>query len=285
MNHQFTMEELMADGYFPGKMARMPRVLVVHWNAPEAAERAQRLRDQGFEAESYAGPGGAGFLALAADPPGAIVIDLARIPSQGGAAGIAFRQRKATRLVPLVFIEGDPGKTAHVRAMLPDAIFTTWTKIGAALGRALRQAPRQPLVPDTFAGYSGTPLPKKLRIRENSVVALLHAPQGFHAKLAPLPPGVRFEQQAREADVILAFVKSVAALGRELPALARDMRKGRTLWIVWPKKASALAGDLGEARVREMGLAAGLVDYKVCAVDETWSGLAFASRAAKRAQA
>jgi hypothetical protein len=63
------------------------------------------------------------------------------------------------------------------------------------------------------------------------------------------------------------------------------MRKGRTLWIVWPKKASALAGDLGEARVREMGLAAGLVDYKVCAVDETWSGLAFASRAAKRAQA
>src|ERR1035437_5562237 len=124
MNHQFTMEELMADGYFPGKMARMPRVLVVHWNAPEAAERAQRLRDQGFEAESYAGPGGAGFLALAADPPGAIVIDLARIPSQGGAAGIAFRQRKATRLVPLVFIEGDPEKTAHVRAMLPDAIFT-----------------------------------------------------------------------------------------------------------------------------------------------------------------
>src|ERR1017187_3132705 len=156
MNHQFTMEELMADGYFPGKMARMPRVLVVHWNAPEAAERAQRLRDQGFEAESYAGPGGAAFLALAAAPPGAIVIDLARIPSQGGAAGIAFRQRKATRLVPLVFIEGDPEKTAHVRAMLPDAIFTTWTKIGAALRRALRQAPRQPLVPDTFARYSGT---------------------------------------------------------------------------------------------------------------------------------
>ena len=72
------MEELMADGYFPGKMARMPRVLVVHWNAPEAAERAQRLRDQGFEAESYAGPGGAGFLALAADPPDAIVIEIGR---------------------------------------------------------------------------------------------------------------------------------------------------------------------------------------------------------------
>jgi len=82
-----------------------------------------------------------------------------------------------------------------------------------------------------------------------------------------------------EADVILAFVKSTAALGRELPTLATIMRKGRTLWIVWPKKTSALAGDLTEPAVREMGLAAGLVDYKVCAVDETWSGLAFAARA------
>jgi len=260
-------------------MARMPRVLVIHWNAPEAAERAERLRQAGFDADSYAGPGGAGFRALAGNPPDAIVIDLARIPSQGGAAGIAFRQRKALRGVPLVFIEGDPEKTAAVRAMLPDAIYTTWTKIGAALRRALREAPGQPVVPDTFAGYSGTPLPKKLRIRENSVVALLHAPEGFHAKLAPLPAGVRFERQAGDADVILEFVRSKAALGRELPALVRIMRKGRTLWIVWPKKTSALAGDLAEPTVREMGLAAGLVDYKVCAVDDTWSGLAFAASA------
>src|ERR1017187_5120798 len=132
-------------------MARMPRVLVVHWNAPEAAERAQRLRDQGFEAESYAGPGGAGFLALAADPPGAIVIDLARIPSQGGAAGIAFRQRKATRLVPLVFIEGDPGKTAHGPPCRPPPFSPTGPKVGAGLGGPRGRPPRQPLVPDTFA--------------------------------------------------------------------------------------------------------------------------------------
>jgi len=266
-------------------MARMPRVLLIHWNAPEAAERAERLRQAGFEADHYAGPGGAGLRALADSPPDAIVIDLIRIPSQGGAAGIALRQRKATRPIPLLFIEGDPEKTAGVRAMLPDAIYTTWTKIGAALRRALRQPARQPLVPDTFAGYTGTPLPKKLRIRENSVVALLHAPEGFRAKLAPLPPGVRFDRQAGEADVTLVFVRSTAALGREVPALARDMRKGRTLWIVWPKKTSALAGDVAEPAVREMGLAAGLVDYKVCAVDETWSGLAFAARGAKTAKA
>jgi hypothetical protein len=263
----------------------MSRVLVIHWNAPEAAERAERLRQAGFDAHSYAGPGGAGFRALAENPPDAIVIDLIRIPSQGAAAGIAFRQRKATRMVPLVFLEGEPEKTANVRAMLPDAIYTTWPKIGAALRRALRQPPRQPLVPDTFAGYTGTPLPRKLRILENSVVALLHAPEGFQAKLAPLPPGVRFERQAGEADVILLFIKSQAALNRELPALARIMRKGRTLWIVWPKKTSALAGDLAEPAVREMGLAAGLVDYKVCAVDQDWSGLAFAARGARAPRA
>jgi CheY-like chemotaxis protein len=257
----------------------MPRVLVIHWNAPEATERAERLRGEGFDADFYAGPGGPSFRALAANPPDAIVIDLGRIPSQGGAAGVAFRQRKATRTVPLIFIEGEPEKTANVRAMLPDAVYTTWPKVGAALRRALRKPQQALVVPDTFAGYTGTPLPKKLRILENSVVALLHAPDGFQAKLAPLPPGVRFESKVDAAEVILAFFKSTAALARELPALAKIMCKGRTLWIVWPKKTSALAGDLAEPAVREMGLAAGLVDYKICAVDETRSGLAFAARA------
>ena len=263
----------------------MPRVLVIHWNAAEAAERADRLRRQGFDVETFSGPGGDAFRALADNPPDAILIDLARLPSQGGAVGIAFRQRKATRAAPLVFIEGDPDKTARTRALLPDAVFTTWPKAAAALRRAMRERPAQPVVPDTFAGYSGTPLARKLRIRENSVVALLRAPDGFEAKLEPLPEGVRFVRKAREADVILAFATSVAVLGRALPALAAEMREGRALWIVWPKKTSALAGDLSERLVRKMGLATGLVDYKVCAVDETWSGLAFAVRSAKRARA
>lgn len=263
----------------------MPRVLVIHWNAGEAAERADRLRREGFDVETFSGPGGEAFRALADNPPDAILIDLARLPSQGGAVGIALRQRKATRAAPLVFIEGHPAKTARARALLPDAVFTTWPKVGAALRRAMRGRPAKPIVPDTFAGYSETPLARKLRIREGSVVALLRAPDGFEAKLEPLPEGVRFVRKTREADVILAFAASAAALGRALPGLAAEMREGRTLWIVWPKKTSALAGDLNEPRVREMGLATGLVDYKICAVDETWSGLAFAVRGAKRAKA
>ena len=262
----------------------MARILLVHWNPAEAAARAERLRGQGFQTSCFTGQrDGAGFRALRENPPDAVVIDLARLPSHGQAVGIALREQKATRMVPLVFIEADPEKTARVRGLLPDAVFTTWPRIGAALGRALRKPLAQPVVPDTFAGYSATPLPKKLRIREGSVVALVHAPQGFEAKLTPLPAGVRVERRMGDADVILAFVKSVAALGRELPALARAMQSGRTLWLIWPKKTSPLAGDLGQAKVREMGLAIGLVDYKVCAVDETWSGLAFAARRAGRA--
>ena len=265
----------------------MARILVVHWNPAEAAAHAESLRGGGFETSCFTDPrDGAGFRALREKPPDAVVIDLARLPSHGQAVGIALRGQKATRMVPLVFIEADPEKTARVRGLLPDAVFTTWPRIGAALRRALRHplGPKgtPPAVPGTFAGYSGTPLPKKLCIREGSAVALVHAPEGFEAKLTPLPEGARVERRIGSADVILAFVKSVAALGRELPALAREMQPGRTLWLIWPKKTSPLAGDLGQPKVREMGLAIGLVDFKVCAVDETWSGLAFSTRRAKR---
>ena len=262
----------------------MARILVVHWNPAEAAARAEMLRGEGFETSCFTDRrNGAGLRALRENPPDAVVIDLARLPSHGQAVGIALREQKATRMVPLVFIEADPEKTARVRGLLPDAAFTTWPRIGAAVRRALRHPLQDPAVPGTFAGYSGTPLPKKLRIREGSVIALVHAPEGFEAKLTPLPEGARVERRMDDADVILAFVKSAAALGRELAALARAMQAGRTLWLIWPKKTSPLAGDLGQQKVREMGLAAGLVDYKVCAVDETWSGLAFAARRAQSA--
>lgn len=132
------------------------------------------------------------------------------------------------------------------------------------------------------AGYSGTPLPKKLRIVEGSAVALLHAPDGFVDKLQPLPDGVRVQKPPAGADVILAFMNSAAMLARELPGLVFEMSQGRTLWVIWPKKGSGVATDLTENRIRDMILPVGLVDYKVCAVDETWSGLAFALRKVKK---
>jgi hypothetical protein len=258
----------------------MARILIVHWNEEEAAERARRVRQAGFETDIFwQSENGAALRELRANVPDAVVVDLTRIPSHGRAVGVFLRGQKATRAVPLLFIEGDPQKTARTRELLPDAAYTSWDKIGPTLRKALRGAPARPVVPGAFAAYSGTALSRKLRIVEGSRVSLLAAPEDFESCLEPLPERASVSRGGDpEADVILAFTRSSAALGRALPALARAMKTGRTLWLIWPKKTSGLAGDLGEPMVRQMGLDAGLVDYKICAVDETWSGLAFAVR-------
>ena len=129
------------------------------------------------------------------------------------------------------------------------------------------------------AGYSGTPLPKKLGIAPGKRVALDGAPRGFEATLGGLPAGVKLLRRLGEgADVALVFVRSNAALAERFPRAAGSVAEGARLWVVWPKKTSRLAGDVTEDTVRACGLANGWVDYKVCAVDADWSGLCFAKR-------
>ena len=137
------------------------------------------------------------------------------------------------------------------------------------------------------AGYSGTPLPKKLGIRPGTTVALLGAPPGFvDATLGPLPDGVVVCHDSRQAfQVGLLFARSRADLRRRFASTARAMGDPCALWIAWPKKASGVVTDLDENAVREVGLAASLVDYKVAAIDATWSGLCFARRAPPGARA
>ncbi|MHB8572102.1 MAG: DUF3052 domain-containing protein [Candidatus Dormibacteria bacterium] len=132
--------------------------------------------------------------------------------------------------------------------------------------------------PEASAGYSGTPLVRKLGIRDGSLVALLDAPPGFELTLGALPPGARVVRSRRgHPDVTLWFVPTLARLRSGMPRTAALAGKGR-FWICWPKRTSALAGDLSDNVIRDAGLAMGLVDYKVCAVDETWSALCFATR-------
>lgn len=134
-------------------------------------------------------------------------------------------------------------------------------------------------MPGTMDGYSGTPLPKKLGIRAGSVVALLGASARFEQTLDALPDNVRLQKHARgRADVIILFAKSRTDLDRRLSAAIRALAKGGRLWIAWPKKASGVPCDVTETVVRELGLGAGLVDYKISAMDETWSGLCFTRR-------
>ena len=114
-------------------------------------------------------------------------------------------------------------------------------------------------------------------------MALLHAPKDIPAKLAPLPDGVRFQSRPDGAETILIFAKSAAALGRELPALAAGIGRGRTLWVAWPKKASATPSDLSMPAILEMCRPYGLAVSKVCALDKTWSALAFSRARGTRA--
>jgi len=128
------------------------------------------------------------------------------------------------------------------------------------------------------AGYSGTPLPKKLGIKPGSRVAMLDAPPGFARSLGTLPDGALLvDSLGSGADLIVWFVRSCAELesgmGRVRARLGRD-----GVWIAWPKKASGVPSDLSENAVREAGLATGIVDFKVCAVDTTWSALKFQVR-------
>jgi hypothetical protein len=134
-----------------------------------------------------------------------------------------------------------------------------------------------------MAGYSGTPLPQKLGVKPGARLALLRAPAGFERALNPLPEGVRLRMQARGAqDVVLFFATRRAELERRFDALARAVAPAGGLWIAWPKRTACVATDLREGIVRELGLAHGLVDNKVCAVDDTWSGLRFVYRVSDR---
>ena len=129
------------------------------------------------------------------------------------------------------------------------------------------------------AGYSGTPLTKKLGIKEGLLFATVHAPDDFESTLGALPPEAEWRLRlSPELDVVIAFYTSRAALVKEWPKLTNAAAPDGTVWVAWPKKASKVPTDITEDVVRELLLPSGWVDNKVCAIDDTWSGLRFALR-------
>jgi hypothetical protein len=135
------------------------------------------------------------------------------------------------------------------------------------------------------AGYSGTPLVRKLGIRPGATVMLDRAPDCFDGTLGELPDGVAVRRRLRGPfDVIVSFHVRRAELERRLPALKAALAEDGGLWLAWPKGSSGVSTDLGEGVVRELGLETGLVDNKVCAIDDTWSGLRFVYRLANRSK-
>ena len=128
-------------------------------------------------------------------------------------------------------------------------------------------------------GYSGTPLPKKLGIKDGFRVALISAPSEVRAELKPALANCKIAKDSKAPlDFAIFFTKSASELEKEFPRLAKALEPAGMLWISWPKKSSGVVTDLTENIVRDTGLAVGLVDVKVCAVTEIWSGLKFVRR-------
>jgi len=249
-------------------------------NPERASDLKQELTASGFKVD--AGPFEPATLkTLAATPPDAIVIDLGRLPSQGRDVGVAVRTRAGTRTIPLVFVDGDHDKVDRTRKLLPDATYTTTSKLAHAVRKGVANPPADPVVPSSnLAGYSGTPLPKKLGITTESTLALVHAPTDFESTLGRLPEGTTIRKSLRPgADVTLWFLDSLATLEDGIGKMAEIAGEGR-LWICWPKKASGIATDVTQNDFRRIGLDAGIVDFKICAIDATWSGLCFTRRKA-----
>ena len=261
----------LSDGY----------IRLVHWSEEEAPERAARLERIGYEVEATVPGTSIGIRELSASPPAAFVIDLSRLPSHGREVARAVRQSKALRAVPILFLAGKPEKVAQAEEEFPDACFAAWDQAAEALAEALAHPPVDPLVPVSDSGpYSGTPLAKKLGIKPGAVVVLIGAPDRFEATLGDLPEGVVLRRGNRGArEMTIWFEASAASLRKRFAAVAKAVGES-VLWIAWPKGSSAIESDLSEGEVRAIALGAGLVDSKVCAIDEDWSGLRFTRRRA-----
>jgi hypothetical protein len=263
----------------------MPMVRLICWKQDLATERARALEEVGFHVDaSPLNPSGL-IGHFRANLPAAVLIDLDRLPSQGREVAVALRNSKTTRHIPLVFAGGVEEKVERIRQELPDAQFTGWNGVGRALKKALRNAPSEPVQPVAhMARYTGSSLIKKLGFAPDMKAALLGAPEDFAEKLAELPAGVELQTRlTRQTKLAIWFVRSRQELEAETEWLSARLPTGSSVWIVHPKQSGRYRVDFNQNDVRAAGLAAGLVDYKVCAVDADWSGLKFTQKKTRSA--
>jgi len=256
-------------------MARkdLPPVRLFHWRADEAGPLIAALHEAGYRAIHNPRTQSPSVRELKESGAVAVVIDLSRLPSHGRYVGAWVRGSKGTRNVPLVFVDGEPGKVDAIRQQIPDAVYTTVRGLGAALKKAIAHPPIKPVVPKQMMETApGRTAAQKLGIRAGSVVHLIDPPAGYGRVIGELPEKVVLaEDQAEGAAVTLWFVHDPGEYEAALPARRVVAARSR-LWILWQKaRRDGLNGNF----VRERALALGLVDYKICSLDGVWSGMVF----------
>jgi len=257
----------------------MTLIRLIHWKAEEALEKARMLEEAGFEVCSDLPAGSRFFKELEVQKPDAIVIDLSRIPSAGRDVALTIRTRKSIRYIPILFVGGDDARVEQVRGLLPDATFTCWENVADALNQAIEAGVENAVVPESvFAAYTGKPLAVKLGIKAGSRVAHISSPGGFVEALGELPNEVVLMTTLDgKVDLVVWFVRSQVQFDADLAAIVGAAKKAPT-WIAWPKKGSPDELDLTQQIVRKIAMSAGLVDYKICSINDSWSALLFTWR-------
>ena len=260
----------------------MPRVRLLHLRPLEAVERISALHALGYDVAFDPLDDRDALKKVWQTPPDAYVFDITRAPSHMRELAISLRERKTTRHVPMVFAGGDPAKVARLREALPDAAYASWDDIGGTLAEAIAHPPEAPVVPESlFAGYSGTPLPKKLGVKPGMTVALLDAPEEFAETLGPLPEGATLAWDGVGAEPARGVVRALTGGARGGAGAGHGRRRGARRAVDGVAQAGFGGGDGPDATGGAGGgPRAGLVDYKVAAIDGTWSGLLFTRRKA-----
>ncbi len=255
----------------------MARVRVFHWRAEEAKPLLTVLEAAGYSVD-YKEPV-ASYREVRHSPTDAIVIDLWRLPSHGREVAVFLRGSKATRHVPIVFVGGEPEKIEGVRRVLPDAVFTSMSRLRSALRSAIANPPADPLKPAQMMERWGTrTTAQKLGIAQNSRVFAIDPPSDYARAIGELPDGAAFEEESPvECAVSLWFVHGIAEFHASLPRMRALAARSR-LWILWRKsKQDGLNGNV----IRAGAIDVGLVDYKICSINDTWSAMLFALKKAR----
>jgi hypothetical protein len=190
--------------------------------------------------------------------------------------GVWLRHRKATREIPLVYVEGDPQKIAQVKAVLPDAVYTQTSELGPVLRKACKGRVSNPVVPPSaMERFKTKTAAQKLGIVAASKAAVIDAPRDYAAVLGDMPEDAELlEDPDAVQPVTLWFIRDSEAMLAGLRRMRAVAAKTK-LWILWPK---AQTNRFREGSIRELGIAHGLVDYKICSVNDQWSGILFARK-------
>jgi len=253
----------------------MARVRLFHWKAAEAAPLVELLRSKGFSVDYTGDRANGDFRSLRETQPVAAVIDLTRLPSHGRYVAHAIRGAKATRQIPIVFVDGEAEKVENIRRELPDAVFTSRARLATVLKRV--KPVTNPVVPPSMMEqFAKRTAAEKLGIRKDYRVALIDPPPDYARVLGKLPPGTSLEEDPDEfLPLTLWFAHDpdeyLARLNRMRPFAAKSR-----LWILWRKQAGRKQNSgLNQPFVLQSAMAVGLVQYKMCSVNKEWSGLLF----------